>query len=82
MIGMSQNQMTTNASAATTSLTRKQKEALAFKLLIHAGDIVEYWGTGTDEMEGVTSEQVAAQLAVWLKGLPGTVWDNRLPQPK
>lgn len=63
------------------NLTLKQKQALAVKLITKAGDLVEYWGEGTGEMEGVSAEQVGQQLSIWLKGLPGNHWDMRLPQP-
>lgn len=64
-------------------MNRAQKRALALRLLEQAGDLVEFFGEYLPELaeQGVTPEQVAEKLALWLRDLPGDVWDTRLPTP-
>lgn len=65
-------------------MNRAEKQALATLLIREAGNIVEFWeekrdsAAGDEILQGVTTKQVARQLAVWLKDLPGTNWDARL----
>lgn len=62
------------------SLNNDQKRALAAVLLNKAGDIVEFFTELCPELaEEIDAADAAAQLAVWLKNLPGDAWDVRLP---
>lgn len=65
-----------------TGLTRKQQEALASLVLSRVADIAEYEEIRelSDEIKELPTEQIKLQLSVWMKKLPGTIWDNRLPQ--
>lgn len=62
------------------ALTNAQKRELAAALLNKAGDLVEFFD---EQCPGLAFEvdraDAAAQLAVWLKNLPGDAWDTRLP---
>jgi hypothetical protein len=64
-------------------MTRSQKEALVSLVLNRVGDIIEFWGEIATDLanEGVTSQEAAEVLASWMKRLPGTAWDARLPYP-
>lgn len=62
-------------------MTNKDKQLLAQALTTAAGNLLDsyqdesgFWGT----IEHIPAEEVRAQLAQWLKNLPGTGWDNRL----
>ena len=62
-------------------MNRKQKEALAFEVLTRIADlplIFEENGV-PPELDGVSLDEIRAQLALWAKKLPGTAWDYRLP---
>ena len=61
-------------------LTYRQKRALARELIQAAGAIVENLRvTGVrDLLERLDPDEVAKQLALWLKDLPGKYWDQRL----
>lgn len=62
------------------SLTNDQKRRLAAALLNKAGDLVEFFtDLCPDLAEEIEAGDAAAQLAVWLKNLPGDAWDTRLP---
>ena len=61
-------------------MNNDQKRLLAAALLNKAGDLVEFFAEQCPELaEEVSTDDAAAQLAVWLKNLPGSAWDNRLP---
>lgn len=62
------------------ALTIDQKRTLAAALLSKAGDLVEFFPELCPELaEEVDAADAGAQLAVWLKNLPGSAWDTRLP---
>jgi hypothetical protein len=65
-----------------TKLTRKQQNALAFLVMSKVADLAEYPEMlhGEYDLRGVDMEVVAQQLSSWMKKLPGTTWDDRLPQ--
>jgi hypothetical protein len=63
------------------TMTNKDKALLARCLMHQAGNLLEvyqdhsgYW----DEIEHLDYEDVKAQLALWMKALPGNKWDTRL----
>lgn len=56
-------------------MTKEQKRELALILLSGAGDIIEW-----EIFKGLTEKEVAAQLTIWLKRVPGRNWDHRLGQ--
>jgi hypothetical protein len=64
-------------------MTNEQKRLLARILLTQAGNIVEFWSEiGRDlEAEGIDAKDAAVCLSSWLRALPGTEWDTRLPLP-
>lgn len=61
---------------------REVKQAVAWELMVAAGDVVEFW-TQRFEDRGKTppcdAKEAAEMIAGWLKTLPGKDWDNRLP---
>ncbi len=62
------------------TLTNAQKATLALALMHKAGDLVEFFTDMCPELaEEIDAADAAAQLAVWLKKLPGSGWDTRLP---
>lgn len=65
------------------ALTNAQKAALALALMHKAGDMVEFFTDMCPELaEEVDAADAAAQLTMWLKKLPGSAWDMRLPLPE
>jgi hypothetical protein len=65
------------------TLSNIQKAALVALLLTQAGNAVEVWEDlqeRNESLQGITAEEAALQFALWLQRLPGTVWDERLPQ--
>ena len=64
------------------NLTRKQQEALAGLVMQQVANIKEYpeMREGEPELADVSSEEIGKQLSIWMRKLPGTIWDNRLPQ--
>lgn len=66
-------------------MTKEQKRALAAVLIREAGNLVEFWeekqasGYGDECLNGLSSNDIGLQLAIWLKDLPGDEWDTRLP---
>lgn len=61
-------------------MNNDQKRILAAALLNKAGDLVEFFAELCPELaEEISADDAAAQLAVWLKNLPGSAWDTRLP---
>lgn len=65
-------------------MNRKQKEALAFEVLKQIADLPLIFSENgmPPELDGVSLDEISAQLALWAKKLPGTAWDNRLPYTK
>lgn len=69
----------------------RQKHAVAVALLRAAGDALDLLEEvrsglrdGYDyhrDLDGLSREEIAAQFAMWLRGLPGNDWDSRLPTP-
>lgn len=65
-------------------MTRKQLHVLAGELAFAAGCICDSLqekiedGLISDELKGVSTEEVSEQLAKWLRKLPGDAWDTRL----
>jgi hypothetical protein len=66
-----------------TGLTHKQKAGLARQLMMCAGDLMDVPdGKFNDEdLLGIDPKLKGEQIAAWVSYLPGTYWDNRLPQP-
>lgn len=62
-------------------MTKAQKRILVDALLGAAGDMVENHPDNIPELSDVPASEIAAQLAQWLKRLPGDSWDKRLPDP-
>lgn len=66
-------------------MTNEQKQALALELLSKAGDLLEFWDEQmflNDLLNEVTAAAAGKQLAIWLKNLPGSMWDKRIPLPE
>lgn len=65
------------------ALTKQQKAILAFEVINRIADMVEFrTEIVTDPvLADLTTDEIAAQLTMWLKGLPGDAWDTRLPDP-
>ena len=63
------------------NLTRKQQEALASLVMQQVANLKEYseMRDSEPELAEVSSEEIGKQLSIWMKKLPGTIWDNRLP---
>lgn len=63
-------------------LTRKQQEALASLVMAQVANLLEYseMRESEHELEDVSVEEIGKQLSIWMKKLPGTIWDTRLPQ--
>lgn len=62
-------------------MTAAEKAALAALLIDAAGVLVEFWDDKrTDDLENVTADEAAEQLARWLRRLPGHSWSLHLPQ--
>lgn len=62
---------------------RETKQAVAWALMNAAGDLVEFWNEKFEafgETPPCDAEEAAEMMAGWLKGLPGSDWDNRLPR--
>ena len=66
----------------TDRLSRRQQEALAYLVMQQAANLKEYPELRESEpdLDGVSSEAIARQLSIWMKKLPGSIWDTRLPQ--
>jgi len=66
-----------------TSLTHKQKAALAHHVMVRVGDLMEMEDAklANEELMGIDRKLMGAQLAAWVSYLPGSYWDTRLPQP-
>lgn len=73
-------------------MTPRQKRAAAALLIRAAADAVEILDEvrcgnrdAYEHQRGVIDElsleEIRAQFAMWLRGLPGDCWDSRLPQP-
>jgi glutaredoxin-related protein len=64
------------------NLTRKQQEALASLVMHQVANLKEYpeMREGEPDLANVSAEEIGKQLSIWMKKLPGTIWDNRLPQ--
>jgi hypothetical protein len=72
-------------------MTPRQKHAAAVLLFRAAGDALDLLEEVRSELregydyhrdlDGLSHDEIAAQLAMWLRGLPGTEWDSRLPTP-
>jgi len=73
-------------------VTPQQQRAVAALLLHAAADAVEILDEvrsssrdAYDHQRGVIDEvsleEIRAQFAMWLRGLPGNDWDSRLPMP-
>lgn len=63
---------------------REKKQAVVWRLLSAAGDLVEFWSekTAHEEWAGEIDAEYAREcMAVWLRRLPGVVWDTRLGAP-
>ena len=63
---------------------REKKEAVAWRLLLAAGALVEFWPEKTEHEEWagqIDAEFARECLARWLGRLPGDVWDVRLNPP-
>lgn len=63
-------------------MNRAQKQELAFALMRAAADEAGRMFEEGYQPDGVTYEEAVEQFAQWLKALPGTNWDMRLPLPK
>ena len=66
-------------------LTVDQKRAVAERLIIQAGSLVENWTevtAGDERLDGVSAEDAAQAIGSWLFKLPGSSWDTRLNMPK
>lgn len=67
-------------------LTRDEKNALAVRLMHQAGNLIEFFDEMVADEEGtfaqVSAQDAAWQLSRWLRHLPGTDWDTRLPYPE
>lgn len=63
-------------------MTRTQKTALAQVVVTDIVDAVlgEIDRGQLPKLEGVPWDAIAAQLATWMRSLPGGVWDSRLPE--
>jgi hypothetical protein len=62
------------------ALTATQKDDLVSALLAQAGNLLEFPDLLPESLQG-DLDAVGAQLTTWLKRLPGTGWDARLPHP-
>jgi glutaredoxin-related protein len=64
------------------NLTRKQQEALASLVMQQVANLKEYSEMRDSEpdLADVSSDEIGKQLSIWMKKLPGTIWDTRLPQ--
>lgn len=63
------------------ALSRKQKDDLAWIVLLAMGDLAEQaaiGGIGSGELDDVNPEDVREQIATWARRLPGDKWDTRL----
>lgn len=65
------------------ALTQQQKAALAARMINHVAKMVEFRDELVTDpaLADLTINEIAAQLTMWLKGLPGDSWDVRLPDP-
>ena len=67
--------------------TRAQRQAVASAIVLAgAGNALSSFGEAPgsgyyDQLAGLDYDLVAAITADLLKGLPGTAWDTRLPDP-
>lgn len=63
-------------------MTNLDKHLLAGALINAAANLVEVMHDGSgyhSDIEHIPAAEAAAQLASWLKNLPGSSWDDRLP---
>jgi hypothetical protein len=65
-------------------MTRKQKELLAFAVMQRAASLLEDWDEATtrgwhQDLADIDRDEAAHVIAGWMKKLPGTLWDTRLP---
>ena len=61
-------------------LTAAQKADLAFAAMSQVANLVEFWSDlAPAGLEDVPATEVAEQLAIWMRRLPGYAWDMRLP---
>lgn len=62
-------------------MTNEIKAEVARMLIIHAGDLVEFWGdrfASVGEEPPCTAAEAAELIGRWLRRLPGDYWDTRL----
>lgn len=65
-------------------MTNADKRALAQALITAAANLLDVMHDGSgyhNDIEHIEYAEAAKQLARWLKDLPGSAWDIRLPQP-
>jgi hypothetical protein len=66
-------------------MTNAQKAALAAEVIDRVSVIVEFWNEGLtdgqidESLAGVSAEEAARQIAIWMKSLPGNSWSTFLP---
>ena len=66
-------------------MTNEEKRLLAAALIDSAANLLEVIGNKDgyhNDLVGINRDEAAAQLAKWLKSLPGDYWNNALPQPQ
>lgn len=65
------------------ALTNQQKADLAEVVIRNVANLVEFRSDmiNSPSLANLSTDEIAAQLTQWLKGLPGEAWDTRLPDP-